>query len=102
MSTTSRLITAEELWAMPDNGGHFELIDGQLRELMSPSNSEHVIVIMRLSRRLANHVEENDIGHVFGAEGGFIVSRDPDTVLAPDIAYVSHANVPPEGVLPMY
>jgi len=79
--------TAEQLFALREPGFHHELVAGELRR-MSPVGPVHGIVTMRLARRLANQVEENDLGAVFGAESGFVLARNPDTVLAPDIAFV--------------
>ncbi|MGH9821904.1 MAG: Uma2 family endonuclease, partial [Blastocatellia bacterium] len=39
--------------------------------------------------RLAQHVETNTLGVVYAAETGFRLSSDPDTVRAPDAAFVS-------------
>ena len=42
----------------------------------------------RLARRLDAHVEQHELGAVFAAETGFRISTDPDTVRAPDVAFV--------------
>ncbi len=98
MSVASRLTTADELLRMSGAGKRFELIAGELHE-MSPAGFEHGVVIVRLTRLLANFVLEHDLGHVAGAETGFLLSRDPDTVRAPDIAFVKKERVVP-GDLP--
>jgi len=79
--------TAEQLFALHEPGFRHELVRGELRR-MSASGPLHGIVTMRLARRLANLVEERDLGAVFGADSGFVLTRNPDTVLAPDIAFV--------------
>ncbi len=56
--------------------------------MMSPAGHEHGRIAMRLGRFLAAHVDENDLGAVYAAETGFILGRDPDTVRAPDVAFV--------------
>jgi hypothetical protein len=33
------------------------------------------------------------LGYVFGAETGFVIEHDPDSVLAPDFAFVSAERV---------
>src|SRR5438034_4505773 len=43
---------------------------------------------MELARRLANHVEAQGLGAVYAAETGFTLARHPDTVRAPDVAFV--------------
>ena len=47
---------------------------------------------MNLSWRIAQHVRSGNLGVVFAAETGFLIKRDPDTVRAPDIAFVVAAR----------
>ena len=47
---------------------------------------------MQLARLLANHVEKQQLGVVYAAETGFILGRNPDTVRAPDVAFVSQSR----------
>jgi len=56
---------------------------------MSPAGGDHGRVAMRIGSLLDQHVRRSGSGTVFAAETGFILSRDPDTVLAPDVAFVS-------------
>ena len=97
MSTTTRLITADELLVMPphdENGNQcrFELIRGELK-VMSLAKPLHGVICSRLNFRLSNFVEENDLGETFGAETGFLVESNPDSVLGPDVAFVSHERL---------
>jgi Uma2 family endonuclease len=97
MSTTTRLITADELLVMPhrdENGNdcRLELIRGELK-VMSPSKLLHGIICARVATSLGSFVQEHDLGVVVGAETGFIVERDPDTVLGADAAFISHERV---------
>jgi Uma2 family endonuclease len=86
MSTTA-LFTADQLLHMPDDGYRYELIAGELRK-MSPAGWKHGLIAGRLHGWLARHVEERKLGAVFEGETGFLLARDPDTVRAPDIAFV--------------
>jgi Uma2 family endonuclease len=79
-------MTAEELIKL-DDGYRHELVKGELLT-MSPAGAEHGAVIMNLAVPLGIHVKTNRLGIVFGAETGFTLERDPDTVLAPDIAFI--------------
>jgi Uma2 family endonuclease len=97
MSTTTRLITADELLDMPHRDEHgndcrLELMRGELK-VMSPSKPLHGIMCARITIKLGSFVEENDLGETFGAETGFVVERDPDTVLGADAAYVSRGRL---------
>ncbi len=56
---------------------------------MTPAGWKHGAIAGRLHIWLGSHVERNDLGLVLAAETGFSLSRDPDTVRAPDIAFLS-------------
>jgi Uma2 family endonuclease len=43
---------------------------------------------------LSSHIRRHDLGRGFGAETGFLLKRDPDTVRAPDFAFIAKANLP--------
>jgi Uma2 family endonuclease len=88
MSTATRLITADELLRMPDEHPRCcELVDGEIVQ-MSPPGFAHAIVSQTLSQTLWEYVSKRGLGRVISTEVGFIVSRDPDTVLAPDGAFI--------------
>lgn len=97
MSTTAQLMTADELFELPRRDFRCELIEGELRRAQF-FGGEHGAVVAILVSRVGAHVEANDLGVCFGAGTGFIISRDPDTVRAPDLAFVSRGRIPAEGV----
>jgi Uma2 family endonuclease len=84
MSTTTKAITAENLFAMGDIG-RCELIHGEL-VMMSPAGAEHGLIAMRFGSELRAFVEAHDLGVVFAAETGFRLADD--LVCAPDAAFV--------------
>lgn len=94
--TTTQAITADELLQMPDDGFRYELLKGVLVK-MAPAGSEHGKLAMRLGWRLAQHVESQKLGIVYAAETGFQLASNPDTVRAPDVAFVRQERVAEAG-----
>ena len=98
MTTATKLMTASELLAMPDDGFHrYELVRGELIS-MAPAGGEHGAIGSRTCRRIGNFVEANDLGEVFNADTGFIISTDPDTVRCPDVSFVRKERILAEGI----
>lgn len=64
---------------------------------MAPAGFEHGLVAAALVRHLHTFVLDSALGVVLSAETGFTISRDPDTVRAPDAAFVRTDQVPPPG-----
>jgi Uma2 family endonuclease len=88
------LVTAEDLEALPrERRRRCELVEGRLVR-MSPVRYEHGRLVVQLLVRLARHVEERGLGVVL-TEVGFKLAADPDTVRAPDVAFVRRERVPP-------
>ena len=96
-TSTERLVTADELLDYPDDY-RCELIDGVVVE-MSPAGYDHSMLIGELNEALVEYNLRANIGKVWGADGGFILRRDPDTVLAPDLTIIplELARRPPMG-----
>jgi Uma2 family endonuclease len=65
---------------------------------MAPSGAEHGDVTNNFAFLLTAHVRSRSLGKVFAAETGFRLSRNPDTVLGADVAFVAAARIPPQGV----
>src|SRR5437868_12565170 len=98
MSTVAQLMTAEELARLPAaDGQRYELIQGEL-VTMPPSGGEHGVFTTEISYPVIGFVKQHDLGVCCGAETGFIIARDPDTVRAPDLAFVRKERIPPTGV----
>ena len=96
MDVVRQQVTADELLLMPDDGFRYELVKGELRR-MTPAGNVHGRVTMNVGISLGGYVKAHDLGAVYAAETGFRLSSDPDTVRAPDVAFVSQANVEAVG-----
>ena len=70
--------------------------------MMSPAGGQHGRVAMRLGSMLEQHVRQHELGEVFAAETGFLLSTNPDTVRAPDAAFVRAEVFQELGDLPGY
>ncbi len=88
---TPALVTADELYDLPADGFRYELVQGVL-SMMSPAGGRHGRLANRIAWILNNHVERHQLGVVFAAETGFLIRTDPDTVLAPDVAFVRQSR----------
>ena len=104
--TRRRLLTVADLAAFPDQlpSGpvKYELADGRLVTLMAPPGGDHGRMQLRVGIILFTHAEKLGLGEAFG-EVGVILRRNPDSVRAPDAAFVLKQSLPvrmsPEGYL---
>lgn len=64
---------------------------------MTPAGNEHGYLALKIGRLLGNHVEDNELGRTYAAETGFKIAFAPDTVRAPDAAFVSRERVEEVG-----
>lgn len=94
---TSQIVTADELMRLSSDGCRYELMQGELHT-MSPTGDEHGIVTMALGIRLGSFVLQHKLGAVFAAETGFHLEHDPDTVLAPALAFIGGQRVAATGL----
>lgn len=94
--STSTLMTAEQLFELSPRLPRAELIEGDLRE-MTPSGAERGLVSLELMAELRDFLKRNPVGRAF-AEVGFVIRRDPDTVLVPDGAFISSERLALTGV----
>lgn len=85
--SVATLITAEQLLEMPENRW-CELVEGELKP-MSPPCCRHAEMVALLAQILGPYVRRHKLGTVLAGDPGFIVARDPDTVLGPDVGFIS-------------
>ncbi len=94
ITTVEQLLKAQHL-------GRCELVAGEVRTLIPPGG-QHGWIAYDIGYALGQHVKPRKLGMLFAAETGFLLSRDPDTVRAPDVAFVSSDRppLPPHGYYP--
>ena len=97
LSAQPTLSTAEDLWKQVDDGYRYELVKGVIRR-MPPAGFDHGIRAAKIGRHLDAHVEKHKLGYVCGAETGFKISENPDTVRAPDAAFVCQTAIDEQGI----
>ena len=92
MTVNTGLMTADDLWQLPDDGMRHELVRGELRT-MAPTGWGHGDHTSVFDGSLGAYVRANKLGRVVTGEVGFRLSVDPDTVRAPDVAFVSRERL---------
>jgi Uma2 family endonuclease len=95
MATIDQITTAEQL--LDANVPHCELIAGEL-VMMSPAGFDHGGIAGNIAAALGAFAKPRGLGIVAIAEAGFQIAHDPDTVRAPDVAFVRAERIPPGGV----
>jgi Uma2 family endonuclease len=88
MTPAVRPMSAEDLLRLPDDGMRHELIQGVLTT-MTPTGTEHGGIVVIAAGSLGSAVQTRRLGRVLAGEPGFILARDPDTVRAADVAFIS-------------
>ncbi len=96
-STRPTLLTAEDLWKQTDDGYRYELVKGIIhrRPLVGFA---HGVLRTKIGSHLCRSVEKNKLGRVCSAGTGFKISQNPDTVRAPDAAFVRQAAIDEKGI----
>jgi Uma2 family endonuclease len=90
---TTKLFTAEDLAAMGADAP-YELDMGELVEV-SPSFGDASAIAANIIAPLNFYVKRRKLGIVFSSDGGFFLTRNPDTVRSPDAAFVRKERIPP-------
>lgn len=90
---TSKLLTAEDVWNMDDDGCRRELMYGELIT-MSPAARPHGKYLTELARLIGNYLSEDPVGEAYTVDTGYLLSRNPDLLLAPDLSIILNENLP--------
>ena len=100
MVATRPLTIAEFEAEAPE--GLWELIDGE-PIAVTPSSGLSSLIASRMGYHLNRYVDSHPIGHVFSADGGFILFGDRATVRSPDASFVRVERLPevPAAFVPL-
>ncbi len=93
MKNVLQPVTLEEFERLCRDGKRRELVRGEVRELM-PTKSWHGSSTGIIHGALWAYVRPRKLGRVYAAETGFVLERDPDTLRAPDCAFIRAERLP--------
>ncbi|MCU0872508.1 MAG: Uma2 family endonuclease [Pirellulaceae bacterium] len=100
VAVAEQVLTAEQYFRLPADGGVTELVRGRVVE-MNPPGFKHGKRCARIAYLLSQFLDKHDLGHLISNDAGVVTERDPDTVRGADIAFYSYRRVPkkaePEG-----
>jgi len=77
--------------ALPEDGKRYEIVDGVLLDMTPAPGIPHQKAVLRLARRLEEHIEDVGLGQVFIAPVD--VELSPKLVFEPDIVVVLNAGL---------
>jgi len=86
--STSALVTAEEVQRISLPGKVTELVRGRLI-IREPPGTHHGAIAANLAYYLSDFVRRHGSGAIFAQDTGFKIAADPDSVRAPDVAFVA-------------
>jgi len=86
------LVTANDLLTLEMPGKSTELVRGKL-VVREPPSTYHGRVQGSLHVLVGSYVRTHALGAVLGQDTGFKIASDPDTVRAPDLAFVDRTRV---------
>ena len=91
--TAPALLTAEDLPRLQPPDKRTELVRGRMI-VREPAGFRHGEVAVNVTVLIAQFVRARNLGRVLAAETGFVLFMNPDTVRAPDVAFVRHERIP--------
>lgn len=107
MAIREHTLTAHDLWQLSHSPEYsdqrLELVEGRLI-VMSPAGTNHGVIALALGAALVNYNRTTRLGYVTAAETGYFLARNPDTVRAPDAAFIRRNRLPdgpPVGYCPL-
>jgi Uma2 family endonuclease len=101
--TLSAPLTAAQVERLSLPGKQVELVRGRL-VVREPPGTRHGAIAANLAYYLSDFVRRLEAGIILAQDTGFKIAADPDTVRAPDVAFLSRervAQVPDRGYAPL-
>jgi Uma2 family endonuclease len=95
--SSSPPLTAIDVERISIPGKQVELVRGRL-VVREPPGTRHGAIAATLGFYLSSFVRQRELGTVFGQDTGFKIASDPDTVRAPDVAFVARERA--DRILP--
>jgi Uma2 family endonuclease len=95
--TRAKLTGEDLLEIQAETRKSYELIEGELVE-MSPTSGVHGAIEFNIALLIGQYVRQHRLGQIVVGEAGFYVRGDEHTVRGADVAFISAAKVPPEGL----
>ena len=89
----AKLVTAEELEGLGPTSTRLELIEGEIVEIPM-GGAMQGIAMAHLLGNLGGYLHAHESGVAFGSRTGFLVTRNPDSVLAPSVGVVLTERLP--------
>jgi Uma2 family endonuclease len=86
------LLTAEDLARFSPDDHRYELVEGRVIP-MSPVSFDHGRIVIEFGGILRQHVRRLKLGRIV-TEVGFKLASNPDTVRAPDLAFLREDRIP--------
>jgi len=88
LHTKTKIKNFDDYMALPEINRHYEIIDGEI--IMPPAHSlKHQLLLGRLFRLLASHVEKFGLGDVILAPFDIQISVIPFRTRQPDLLFIS-------------
>ncbi len=92
---TTRHFTIRELEQSPPEG-EWEVIDGELIRV-NPTSLRAAMTSLTIGSIIREFAIKHDLGIVTGADGGYILFADRETLLAPDVGFISKHRIPADA-----
>jgi Uma2 family endonuclease len=92
-------LTALDVERISIPGKQVELIRGRL-VVREPPGTRHGVIAATLGYLVTSFVRQHGLGVVVAQDTGFKIASDPDTVRAPDVAFIARdraERIPPRG-----